>query len=296
MKRISILSLAGVCNCFFSVFIFACCLGSYAQKPETPDAHKTNPSLLTNYKKNITADIDSSVHDVVSVVTSPVHFGYKEWSFTALSIGAAGTAFAFDQSVRTFALAQKTSLRDRVIMPWEYYGSGYTAVVLGCGTYLYGLGFTNPWWRETGRELLTALAISGATGEILKIGFGRYRPYTNKGANTFNPLSINEESASFPSGHTTTAFVVSSVLAKRISNPYVSSGLYAMAFFTGGQRIYSDNHWLSDVIMGAILGTFIGRSVGHNDASGLQKSNAINWKIEPEFSPSSAGLALKTSF
>jgi membrane-associated phospholipid phosphatase len=276
-------------------FIFTFCIGSYAQNAETFDTHDTQAKSVTNKKQTIFADIDSSVHDVVSVVTSPFHFRYKEWAFAGLSI-AEGTAFAFDQSVRTFAAAQKTPARDRFIMPWQYYGSGYTAVAVGCGTYLYGFGFANPWWRETGRELLTALTIEGAFGEILKIGFGRYRPYTNKGAATFNPFSINEASASLPSGHTTTAFTVSSVLAKRIDNPYVSCGLYAMAFFTGCQRIYSDNHWFSDVIMGAILGTAIGRSVGHSNASELKKSNSLHWKIEPEISQSSAGLTLKTNF
>lgn len=240
----------------FLLFVFASCIESYAQKTDLLQTNKTSVSPTLSF----IADLDSSVHDVILVVTSPFHFGCKEWTFAALCLGVEGTAFAFDPSVRSFVSAQKTPTRDRVIMPWEYYGSGYTAVAIGCGTYLYGLGFAIPWLQETGRELLTALTIEGAFGEILKIGFGRYRPYTNKGAATFNPFSINEASASLPSGHTTTAFTVSSVLAKRIDNPYVSCGLYAMAFFTGCQRIYSDNHWFSDVIMGAILGTAIGRS------------------------------------
>src|SRR5271157_2188041 len=283
-------------TCFFPALVLSCCMGSYAKKTETIDDNKTHYSFLTNCKEKITADIDSSLNDALSVAASPFHFGCKEWSTAALSIGAAGTAFAFDPSARTFALDKKTPGRDRMILPWEYYGSGYTAITIGGGTYLYGLGFANPWWRETGREVLTALAISGAFGEILKIGIGRYRPYADKGPGTFNPLSINDESASFPSGHTLTAFTVSSVLAKRIDNPYVSCGLYMMAFLTGTERIYSNNHWFSDVIMGAILGTVIGRSIVHNDASSLQKSNALYWKIEPEITQSSAGLTLKTNF
>ena len=296
MKSIAILKNGRVNACFFSILVLTCCMGSHAQKTETPETNKTRDPLLINCKNEIIAGIDSSVHDVVSVATSPLHYGCKEWAFAALGIGAVGTAHAFDASARTFALDKKTPGRDRMILPWEYYGSGYTAITIGGGTYLYGLGFANPWWRETGREVLTALAISGAFGEVLKIGIGRYRPYADKGPGTFNPLSINDESASFPSGHTLTAFTMSTVLAKRIDNPYVSCGLYMMAFLTGTERIYSDNHWLSDVIMGAILGTVIGRSIGHNNASSLQKSNALYWKIEPEITQSSAGLALKTNF
>ncbi len=283
-------------SCFFSALVLACCIGSYAQETETPETNKTHDPLLINCKNEIIADIDSSVHDVVSVAASPLHYGCKEWAFAALGIGAVGTAHAFDASARTFVLDKKTPGRDRMILPWEYYGSGYTAITIGGGTYLYGLGFANPWWRETGREVLTAVAISGAFGEVLKIGIGRYRPYADKGPGTFNPLSINDESASFPSGHTLTAFTLSTVLAKRIDNPYVSCGLYMMAFLTGTERIYSDNHWFSDVVAGALLGTVIGRFVGHSDASTTQQSYSLNWKIEPEIASSSAGLTLKTNF
>jgi hypothetical protein len=48
--------------------------------------------------------------------------------------------------------------------------------------------------------------------------------------------------------------------------------LYGMASLTAYQRIYSDVHWFSDVLLGAALGTFIGlKIVGLHDKEDLSK-------------------------
>jgi membrane-associated phospholipid phosphatase len=225
---------------------------------------------------------------------APLHFGWKEWTITGASIAATSACFFADQSVRTYLINHKSKTRD-AILPWEYYGSGYTAVAIGAGMYTYGLGWSNSWWRETGRELLTALVIESISGEILKIGLGRFRPYTNRGPATFHPLTLNDASASLPSGHTMTAFVLSAVLSERINNPYISCGLYGCALLTATERIYSDNHWLSDAVLGAILGTAIGRFIASHNSEDAGSMHTA-WKIGPSFTSSGAGLALIKRF
>jgi membrane-associated phospholipid phosphatase len=279
-------------HCFFLVVIFTWFISGYAQKNDLPE---TNNPVPIKYKALIIADIDASIRDGISVATAPIHFGWKEWTFAALSIGATVSIFFVDSSLRAYTLSHKSRIKDLVILPWEYYGSGYTAFALGAGMYGFGLGFLHPWWRETGREVLSAVLISGIAGQVLKIGFGRFRPYTNNGANAFLPLKISETNSSFPSGHTLTAFAVSSVLAKRIANTYISSGLYGIALLTGAQRIYSDSHWASDVVLGAIIGTVIGRFVA-SDNIGSQNGNKHRIKIDPECSPSSVGLTCTIDF
>jgi membrane-associated phospholipid phosphatase len=279
-------------HCFFFVVIFTCLISSYAQKN---DSLETNKPSIKKYPALIIADIDSSIQDGISVAKAPIHFGWKEWTFAALSIGATISVFFVDSSLRAYALSHKSPTKDHVILPWEYYGSGYTAFALGAGMYGFGLGFVHPWWRETGREVVSAVLISGIAGQALKIGFGRFRPYTNNGANAFLPFKIRETNSSFPSGHTLTAFAVSSVLAKRIGNPYVSCGLYGFALLTGTQRIYSDNHWGSDVVLGAIMGTVIGKFVATDDV-GSQNDNKHRVKIVPECTQSNVGLTCTIDF
>ncbi len=61
---------------------------------------------------------------------------------------------------------------------------------------------------------------------------------------------------SFPSGHTTEAFVSAELLRmefKEVSPWYGISG-YLMAFSTGYLRMYNNKHWISDVTAGAGIG------------------------------------------
>jgi len=61
---------------------------------------------------------------------------------------------------------------------------------------------------------------------------------------------------SFPSGHTTTAFMGAHVFHKEYGerSPYYSIGAYLMASVTGFFRQLNDKHWSSDVLVGAGLG------------------------------------------
>ena len=61
---------------------------------------------------------------------------------------------------------------------------------------------------------------------------------------------------SFPSGHTTTAFMAATMLHKEYGevSPWVSIGAYSCAAVTGMTRQMNNRHWMSDVLVGAGLG------------------------------------------
>jgi membrane-associated phospholipid phosphatase len=76
--------------------------------------------------------------------------------------------------------------------------------------------------------------------------------------------SFGDGGTSYPSGHTTTAVVVSGVLALIASPALTARGLRwawaAMVAFSGligVTRIYLRYHWLTDVVAGWLLGTLI---------------------------------------
>jgi membrane-associated phospholipid phosphatase len=72
---------------------------------------------------------------------------------------------------------------------------------------------------------------------------------------------------SFPSGHTTTAFAAAAAItseARRMSPkslPYVATLTYGGATLVGLSRMYHNNHWASDIALGAAVGTFSGLKV-----------------------------------
>jgi hypothetical protein len=72
---------------------------------------------------------------------------------------------------------------------------------------------------------------------------------------------LQDERASFFSGHCAIAFSMSTILSRRIGNPFASLGLYALATTTAFGRMYADRHWFSDVFIGTVLGVLIGNSI-----------------------------------
>lgn len=61
---------------------------------------------------------------------------------------------------------------------------------------------------------------------------------------------------SFPSGHTATAFMTATMLAKEYGHksPWIGVGAYTVASATGLMRMANNKHWLSDVMTGAGIG------------------------------------------
>ena len=79
----------------------------------------------------------------------------------------------------------------------------------------------------------------------------------------FNELGIElpvvngvdlHHSRSFPSGHTTTAFATFFVLAVIIKNKYIKLLCLIIAILGGYSRIYLSQHFITDVLAGALIG------------------------------------------
>src|SRR5262249_24743258 len=96
--------------------------------------------------------------------------------------------------------------------------------------------------------------VSGLFSQILKHLFGRARPSLMEivGPYHFDAFSISARYASFPSGHTVTAFAVALALAWFA--PRLRWPLFALAALIGVSRIGVGAHYLSDVLAGAALG------------------------------------------
>jgi membrane-associated phospholipid phosphatase len=70
-------------------------------------------------------------------------------------------------------------------------------------------------------------------------------------------VHINEH-FSFPSGHTTVAFAICTVLALSVKNHRWGLFFIVMAIIAGLSRIYLSQHFLTDTFLGSIIGTIMG--------------------------------------
>ena len=107
--------------------------------------------------------------------------------------------------------------------------------------------------------------------DLLKVGVKRLRPYTYYDPSTWevDPSTDNDYMFSHPSGHTAEAFLGAGFLTYVFSSYYPSSpwkylvagASYSLAAATGALRIMSGNHFFTDVMAGALIGTITGYGV-----------------------------------
>jgi membrane-associated phospholipid phosphatase len=147
----------------------------------------------------------------------------------------------------------QTFNRDFWDVPTVYGFVQYPAIASGA-MYITGLAVRNKWIRVTARLWLEALSYSGGAVMLIRYVTGRTRPYYSDNPFKYTWFQTNNDTQAFPSGHTVVAFATSTILAHRIDNIYASIGLYALASLTAYSRLINNQHWLSDVIAGAVLG------------------------------------------
>jgi membrane-associated phospholipid phosphatase len=125
--------------------------------------------------------------------------------------------------------------------------------------------------REGARDLLYVLeatAIATSITQVTKLAVGRERPFVHYG-NYSDPgrRPRSDDNVSFFSGHTSMAFslaaaagTVSDLRGYR-SAPWVWGAGLTLATAAGYLRIAADQHYLTDVLVGAAVGTAVGVAV-----------------------------------
>jgi membrane-associated phospholipid phosphatase len=116
-----------------------------------------------------------------------------------------------------------------------------------------------------------AVVLAAGITNVLKSVVGRARPYVSSDTNSHDFKFLggfgNNARTSFPSGHTTTAFALASAVASESRRKWphqwwsewlITPALYGGATVVGISRMYHNDHWASDVVLGAAIGTFSG--------------------------------------
>jgi membrane-associated phospholipid phosphatase len=201
-------------------------------------------------------------------------FGNETWSFVKqptiwdgndwLKIGviSAGTFMVMetaDQPIRTAVLKDQRYYKSVPIEFGRMWGELYAPVVLFGGFALHSWLADDIGTRKIAYEIGQASLYAGAINYLLKVAFGRARPYMEEGKNSFHPFStlFNTDHQAFPSGHSTVALILSTVLSRNAKPVWLKGLAYLPAALTIVSRVYQDQHWASDAFLGAGFGYFI---------------------------------------
>jgi len=203
-----------------------------------------------------------------AIVSSPARWERGDWLEAGAVAGGAGIAYAaLDVPAQHAALRNQSRIADGFADVGRGFGDGlYTVPALGAA-YLVGEGTRDARLRRASLDAVESLAISGLFVTAIKVTAGRDRPYVGNGRGSWTGPSASNPHNSFPSGHSSDAFSVATVFATEYGDvPGVAPAAYALAALTAVSRVYNDQHWTSDVLIGGALGYFTAKSVARAHA------------------------------
>jgi membrane-associated phospholipid phosphatase len=220
------------------------------------------PLFYTNAQTDsiFISDFNGALKVSVDFYTSPLQYNSKDWITFSSVVGLTALATLADKEVKRFSQKKRSNFANSLFNIDKYYRLDYAA---GSMILLYGYGLIdeNNKVRKLAVKLVEATALASSITLISKITIGRARPFLNKDVYYTNSLNIKDDYNSFPSEHTTLAFAYSTVMANEIDNVFWKVGWYSAASLVGYARIYHNQHWFSDVLMGAAIGYFSGEFV-----------------------------------
>jgi hypothetical protein len=229
------------------------------------------------------------IDDVKHVATAPARWDDAEWRTAGwASLAVVGTALVIDRPLRD---KMRHHTGDNILITQvERLGAQYSAGVVG-SFYLAGVLTDDENTRQVAQDSIAAsLIASGIITPSIKLITGRSRPRDEAGIYHFKPFS--KGNSSFPSGHTTEAFALASVIANHYEEAWVSYTSYSIASLVGLARTYHRAHFASDVVAGAMIGTLVGKSVVAHNAE-LRNRQLV---LLPDFSQGLIGVQIVGRF
>lgn len=259
-----------------------------------PKIHIFFAVVLIFAPRLVNGQADSTTHrpDVLRIadgvaytLTSPVRWNGKDLLMLGGMIASTSGLTFIDEGSRDFWRRQDNRFLDGIETVGYHYGKPYTAVTLTAGFYLSGVIFKNAWARETGMMLGTSVFSSSLIMGVLKSGAGRARPGVTAAHLDFKPFHQSPAYHAFPSGHSSVAFGLSLLLARRVEPIPLKVLFYSLAGTTAVSRMYSDEHWASDIAFGGMLAWFCADTamsrLQRNRFKNLRPKDRVVWRVNP---------------
>jgi membrane-associated phospholipid phosphatase len=202
------------------------------------------------------------IKDQIPIWTSPVRVRPHDLIWL-LPLGAAtGVTLATDTDTMREVSHDRTFNKDNVNVSNSLLGGEIAVPVV-----LYGVGLfkADAHARETGLLSGEALVDSVVVEEVTKIIFRRERPLANNAAGDFF-TSGNGTASSFPSSHSILAWSAAAVVAGEYPSKWVQVGIYTVATGVCVTRVLGQEHFPTDVLVGAAAGWLIGHYVFTKDS------------------------------
>jgi membrane-associated phospholipid phosphatase len=168
-------------------------------------------------------------------------------------------------------------------------------VIIGISLYTIGRISHHTRLADLGLHGTEAIAVGSIVSVAIKGTTGRSRPYvthdtTPRDFGLFRGFTRGRDYASFPSGHALAAFAAASAVTAEAgrwnhnSQWAVGTLMYGGASAVALSRLYNDQHWASDVILAAGIGTFAGNKVVRYQHRTSPRNRLDRWLLSASIS------------
>ena len=160
--------------------------------------------------------------------------------------------FYFDKSIAYYFSTNLDSHLHHIVNIFTKLGDSFYYIIISLFIYIIT---KSRFIEKTALLVFSSTVISGILINIIKIIFARYRPpmLLEHHLYGFKTFDIGYLVNSFPSGHATTAFSVYVSLA--LVFPKFKYFFIGIAIFIALSRVLLCVHYLSDVMIGGVIGT-----------------------------------------
>ena len=242
---------------------------------------ETAPVTLKDYGRML-------ILDTGYIISGPVHWDTKAWGKFSLYTAGICSILLLDDELYEVMQRNKTKITSDIAKVIEEFGFVPSFGIMGA-FYLGGAMLDNYKAKSVAMDAFAASLVSaGIITSSLKVIVGRSRPEDDMGTYKFQPFGWN---FSFPSGHTTQAFSLASVIAEHYDEWWIDAISYGIAGGVGLARVEQGAHFPSDVIAGALIGTIVGKTIVR-----YNRQFHKNVIIGPAPDIDGAGLSLKVAF
>jgi membrane-associated phospholipid phosphatase len=173
------------------------------------------------------------------------------WVILAIGLSAAALAHPVDDKVQQ--QIQGSDAWGKFFAPGKYIGSWYVMTAASVGTWAVGR-YVLPHEGESRTNKVSHLGLDLIRGQILS------QVIVQGMKNAVRRDRPTGECCAFPSGHAASAFAAASILERHLGYRFALTPFF-VALYVGASRLHDNVHYLSDVMMGAAVGTAAGWTV-----------------------------------
>lgn len=253
--------------------------GDYKKSPEPDTAASDWVGIRDPANPNETLYLNEGMR-----LTFPLMMTDSDLALISASTTAVIVAFTSEKAMLEFVQKNKGHIANRAAEFGAAFGEAPPYLVVGAG-YIYAIITDNEKIKDFATITVKAAFVTGLVNDAIKLGVRRALP-----SHTSDPFAIGKSyvptDLAFPSSHTSAAFSLATSIAEttRHHSTIIPVLAYGAATVTAWSRVYQNQHWVSDVIAGALLGHLVTKAVMS------QGRSEKNLEIVPYAARNSAGI------